>query len=82
MVFLYGKPKLLLSAGQYSTWGWFIGFGRISKSLMDISGNLISVEFDGIPGLVESGGFLRYIDISGIFRLVGLSRFSRFYFRV
>ena len=40
------------------------------------------MEFDRIPGLVESGGFLGYIDISGIFRLVGLSGFSRFCFRV
>ena len=59
-----------------------MGFSGISKSLMDISGNLISVEFNRIPGLVELGGFLRYIDINGNFRLIGLSGFSRFYFRV
>ena len=59
-----------------------MGFSGISKSLMDISGNLISVEFNRIPGLVELGGFLKYIDISGNFRLVGLSRFSRFCFRI
>ena len=59
-----------------------MGFSGISKSLMDISGNLILVEFNGIPRLVELGRFFGYIDISGIFRLVGLSGFSRFYFRV
>ena len=59
-----------------------MGFNRISKSLIDISRNLILVEFDKIPKVVELGGFLRYIDIRGIFRLVGLSGFSRFCFRV
>ena len=49
---------------------------------MDISGNLILVEFGGIPRLVESGGFLVYIYISRNFRLVGLSRFSRFWYSV
>ena len=68
--------------GRYSARGQFIGFSGISKSLIDISRNLISVEFNGIPKLVESGRFLRYIDISGIFRLVGLNGFSRFCFRV
>ena len=82
LVFLCGKPKLLLSMGRCSAWGRFVGFGGISESLMDISGNLILVEFDGIPGLMELGGFLWYVDISGIFRLVGFSGFSRFYFGV
>jgi len=45
---------------------------------MDISGNLMLVEFNGIPRLVESGGFLKYMDISGNFRLVGLSGFLDF----
>ena len=45
---------------------------------MDISRNLILVEFSKIPRLVESGGFLRYVYVSRNFRLVGPSRFSRF----
>jgi len=56
-----------------------MGFGGISRSLVDISGNLISVEFGGILGLVESGGFFgRGVDISGNLRLVDLSGFPRF----
>ena len=45
---------------------------------MDISRNLILVEFSKIPRLVESGRFLRYAYINRNFRLVGPSRFSRF----
>ena len=45
---------------------------------MDISGNLILVEFGEIPRLVELGRFLRYVYISRNFRLVGPSGFSRF----
>ena len=45
-----------------------MGFSGIFKSLVGINGNLTLVEFGGIPGLVESGGFLRYVDISGNFR--------------
>ena len=49
---------------------------------MDIGRNLTLVEFSGIPKLVESGGFLGYVDFGRDFRLVGPSRFSRFRFRV
>ena len=46
---------------------------------MDISGNLIFIEFSRIPRLVESSRFLGYrVDISGNLRLVDLSRFPRF----
>jgi hypothetical protein len=46
---------------------------------VDISGNLISVEFGGILRLVESGRFLRRgVDTSRNLRLVDLSRFPRF----
>ena len=45
---------------------------------MDIGRNLISVEFSRIPRLVESGGFLRYVDISRNLRLIDPSRLSRF----
>ena len=45
---------------------------------MDIGGNLILVEFSGIPRLVELGGFLGYVYVSRNFRLVSLSRFFRF----
>ena len=54
-----------------------IGFGKISRFLIDISRNLTLVEFSRIPRLVESGGFLRYVDFGRDFRLVGPSRFSR-----
>ena len=50
---------------------------------MDVSGYLIFIEFSRILRLVESGGFLRRrVDISRNLRLVDLSRFSRFQFRV
>ena len=77
LVFLYSKLKLLLSTGRYNAWSRFVEFSGISRSLVDISGNLIFVEFGRIPRLVESGGFLRYIDFGRNFRLVGPSRFSR-----
>ena len=50
---------------------------------MDVSGNLILVEFSKILRLVELGRLFRYrVDISGNFRLVDPSRFFRFWFRV
>ena len=57
-------------------------FSGISKSLVDISGNLTLVEFSRIPRLVESGRFLGYVYVSGNFRLVGPSGFSRFRYGV
>ena len=76
------KLKLLLSLGRYGSWGWFMGFSRNSRSLVDISRIFISVEFSRILGLVESSGFLRCrVDIGRNLRLVDLSRFPRFYFR-
>ena len=46
---------------------------------MDVSGNLILVEFSGILRLVELGRLFRYrVDISKNFRLVDPGRFSRF----
>ena len=51
----------------------------ISKSLVDISGNLILVEFGGIFGLAESGRLLRCkVEVSGKFRLIDLGGFFRF----
>ena len=45
---------------------------------MDLSRNLILVEFSRILGLVELSRFLRYgVDIRRIFRLVDPSGFSR-----
>ena len=40
------------------------------------------MEFSRVPRLVELGRFLGYIYISGNFRLVGPSRFSRFRYSV
>ena len=52
-----------------------MGFSRNSRSLVDISGIFILVEFGRILGLVESSGFLRCrVDISGIFILVEFGR--------
>jgi hypothetical protein len=46
---------------------------------VDISGNLILVEFGRILRLVESSGFLRRgVDIGRNLRLVDLSGFPRF----
>ena len=54
-------------------------FSRIFRSLIDIGGNLIFIEFRRIPRLVKSSRFLRYrVDISRNLRLVDLSRFFRF----
>jgi hypothetical protein len=48
-----------------------MGFGRNSRSLVDISRIFILVEFSGILRLVESGRFLRCrIGISRNLRLV------------
>ena len=59
-----------------------MGFSGNSRSLVDISGIFILVEFGRILRLVESSRFLRYrVDISRNLRLVDLSRFPRFYFR-
>ena len=56
-----------------------MGFSGSFRSLVDISGIFILVEFGKILGLVESGGFLRYrVDISGNLRLVDLGKFSKF----
>jgi hypothetical protein len=50
---------------------------------MDISGNLTSVKFSGIPKLIKSGGFFRCrVDISKNLRLINLSRFPKFQFKV
>ena len=54
-----------------------------SRSLADVVGYLILVEFSGIIRSVESGEFLRYrVDISGNLRLIDLSGFLKFQFRV
>jgi hypothetical protein len=46
---------------------------------VDVSRNLIFIEFSRIFGLVESSRSLRRgVDISGNLRLVDFSRFSRF----
>ena len=85
--------KLLLSPGRYSAWDQFLGFSGYFGSLTDVNGYsgfladvcgyLILVKFSGIIRLVESGGFLRYgVDISGNFRLMDLSGFFKFQFRV
>jgi hypothetical protein len=56
-----------------------MGFGRIFRSLVDISGNLVFVEFSRILGLVESSRFLRRgVDVGGNLRLVDFGGFSRF----
>ena len=53
------------------------------RSLVDVIGYLILVKFNGIIRLVESGGFLKYkVDISGNLRLIDLSGFPKFWFRV
>ena len=56
-----------------------MGFSRISKSLIDVSRNIIFIEFSKILRLVESGGFLRRrVDISRNLRLIDLSKFPKF----
>jgi len=54
-------------------------FSIISKFLVDVSGNLILVEFGNIPRFIEFGRFLRHkVDTSRNLRLMDLSRFPRF----
>ena len=54
-------------------------FSRFFKSLMDISRNLILVEFGRIYRLVKSSGFLRQgVDISGNLRLMDPGGFPKF----
>jgi hypothetical protein len=58
-------------------------FSRNFRSLIDISGNFISMEFSGIPKLVESSKFLKHrVDIGRNLRLIDFSGFLRFQFRV
>ena len=53
------------------------------RSLADVIRYLILVKFSGIIRSVESGGFLRYgVDISENLRLMDLSGFPKFWFRV
>ena len=86
--------KLLLSPGRYSAWDQFLGFSGYFGSLTDVngySGFLADVcgysrslaEFSGIIRSVESGGFLKCkVDISGNLRLMDLSGFPKFWFKV
>ena len=51
--------------------------------MTEASGYLILVKFSGIVRLVESSKFLKYrVDISGNLRLMDLSGFFKFQFRV
>ena len=53
------------------------------RSLVDVIRYFILVEFSGIIRSVESGGFLKYkVNISGNLRLMDLSGFFKFWFRV
>ena len=59
---------------------FLIDVGRYSKSLINISGYLVLVEFSGIVKSVKSSGFLKYrVDISENLRLSG---FLKFWFKV
>jgi len=54
-------------------------FSIIFRFLVDVSRNLISVEFSKILRLVKFGRILRYrVDINRNFRLVDPGRFFRF----
>ena len=54
--------------------------GGYSRSLTDVGGYLVLVEFGGIVRLVEFSGFLRCrVDIGGNFRL---SKFPKFWFKI
>ena len=56
-----------------------MGFSGNSRSLVDISGIFILVEFSKILGLVEFSGFFRYrVDINKNLRLVNLGGFPKF----
>ena len=60
-----------------------MGFSRNFKFLIGVSGSFILVEFGKVSKLVESSGFFRRrVDISRYFRLIDLSKFSRFWFGV
>ena len=50
--------------------------GGYSRSLVDVGGYLVSVEFGGIVRSVEFSGFLRYrVDIGRNLRLSGFPKF-------
>ena len=54
-------------------------FSRFFKSLIDISRNLILVEFGGISKLVKSSGFFRQgVDISKNLKLINSGGFPEF----
>ena len=57
-------------------------FSKFFRSLIDVSGNFILVEFSKISKLVEFSRFLRQkVDIGGNLRLINPSGFPRFQFR-
>jgi hypothetical protein len=60
LISLYSKLKLLLSSRRCSSQGQFMGFSRIFRSLVDISRNLIFIEFSRILRLVDFGRFSRF----------------------
>ena len=56
---------------------------RYSRFLVNVIRYLILVKFSGIIKSVKSGGFLRCkVDISGNLRLMDLSGFLKFWFRI
>ena len=58
-------------------------FSKNFRSLMDISGNFILMEFGRIPRLVKFNKFLRRrVDISRNLKLINFSGFLKFQFRV
>ena len=49
--------------------------GGYSRSLTNVSRYFILMEFSGILGSMESGGFFKWVNISGNLRLVDPSGF-------
>ena len=73
-----GIPRLVESSRFFG-----YGFSGSFKFLTVINRILVLVEFGGIPGLIKSNGFFRYgVDFNRNLRLIGLSRFFRFWFKV
>ena len=72
-----GYFRSLIDINRY--FKFLVDVCRYFKSLVDIIRYLILVEFSGIIGSVESGGFLRYkVNINRNLRLIDLSGFFKF----
>ena len=76
--------KLLLSPGRYSAWDQFLGFSGYFRSLTDVNGysGFLADVCGYSRSLADVVGYLILVKFSGNLRLMDLSGFLKFWFRV